>query len=158
MGKGLESYKYDPESGKFYNRHGKEVGSYTKKYGRLVHRGKEYTLSRLAVFLMEGAWPDEEVDHINGNPQDNRWCNLRKCSHKENVCNKSKYKTNKVGFKGTYPVGKKFGAKIQVNGYPIYLGVFETPELAAIKYNEAALLYFGSFAKLNDPQGEYHRS
>jgi hypothetical protein len=146
---GLESYKYDPETGKFYNRHGKQIGSYTKKYGRIVHRGKEYTMGRVAVFLMKGVWPEGEVDHINGDKYDNRWCNLRECSREENARNKSKYKTNKTGFKGVYPVGKKYGVKIQVNGYPIYLGVFASPEMAALVYNDAAVAYHGNFAKLN---------
>lgn len=146
---GLEDYIYNPLLGTFYNPKGKRIGSYTKKYGRLVYKGKEYTLARVAFFLMEGSWPEEEVDHINGDPQDNRWCNLRKCSRSENARNKKKRVTNKSGFKGVYPVGKRYGAKIQYNGYPIYLGVFETPELAAQKYDRAAQHYHGNFANLN---------
>lgn len=32
----VTGYSYDPVEGKFFNRFGREVGSYTRKYGRLV--------------------------------------------------------------------------------------------------------------------------
>lgn len=35
---------------------------------------------RLAWFLHHGSFPEETIDHINGNPKDNRLCNLRMVS------------------------------------------------------------------------------
>lgn len=151
---GLEDFIYNPLLGTFYNPKGKRIGSYTKKYGRMVYQGKEIKLHRLAFFLLDGEWPPEEIDHINGDVHDNRWSNLRKCSREENSRNKRKYVTNKSGFKGVYPSGDKYGVKIQVNGHPIYLGLWLTPELAAQQYDKAAKHYHGEFANLNYPQGE----
>ena len=47
---------------------------------------------------------DIEIDHINKNTLDNRKCNLRFCSHQENIMGKSgHYKNNKSSrYKGVY--------------------------------------------------------
>ena len=36
---------------------------------------------------MTGDWPKEMLDHINRNPADNRWCNLREVTRAENRLN-----------------------------------------------------------------------
>jgi len=41
---------------------------------------------------------------------------------------------------------------IQNNGKDIYLGSFKSSEEAAIAYDNAAIRFFGEFAKLNFPQ------
>lgn len=101
---------------------------------------------------------NKTIDHINGNTFDNQKKNLRICSNTENIRNKDKYKNNKAGYKGVLiHKEKKNGieyqyiiAEIRVNKKKIYLGHFKTKELAAIAYNEAALKYFGEFARLNN--------
>lgn len=147
--KGLESYKYDPNNGLFYNRHGKLVGSYTRKYGRLIHRGKQIYLARLAVFLMTGDWPEGEVDHIDHNPHNNMWSNLRVCSRFDNAKNKPKFITNKCGYKGVWKTNYSYRAKIRVNGSVINLGNFKTAEEAAKAYDQAAVKFHGKFAVIN---------
>lgn len=97
------------------------------------------------------------IDHINGNPLDNRKCNLRICTHAENSRNKGKPKNNTSGYKGVGVAWNyKFIASIGVNGKTIALGCsFETAEDAARAYNEAALKYHGEFARLNEiPQNK----
>ena len=142
-------YSYLPETGEFFNRRGKKVGSYTKKYGRLVVDGKTVYLARFAVYLMTGEWPDGEVDHINGDTHDNRWQNLRVCSRRENAKNRRKYKTNKSGFKGVYSSRYKdstyWHAKIQVDGEPVFLGSFPSPEEAHSAYCKAAVEHHKEF-------------
>ena len=41
----------------------------------------EYCATRLAYLYMTGKWPRRNMRHINGIPDDNRWCNLSKGPH-----------------------------------------------------------------------------
>ena len=49
---------------------------------------KTHTAHRLAYFLEYGSFPIE-MDHINGVRHDNRWSNIRPCTHAENMQNLS---------------------------------------------------------------------
>ena len=105
--------------------------------------------------LITNAPPGMLVDHINHNTLDNRKCNLRICSKRENAINRKKSKDTASRFKGvTVEGGKKnkkvfMRARIRVNDKLIHLGCFKTQELAAMAYDEAAKKYFGEFAHTN---------
>lgn len=90
-----------------------------------------------------------QVDHINGNVLDNRRVNLRICNNSNNSKNKKMFSTNKSGFKGVHfhAASKLWASQIQVNTRKIWLGSFETPELAYKAYCEAAVKYHGEFAR-----------
>jgi hypothetical protein len=95
-----------------------------------------------------------EVDHINGNPLDNRKCNLRICTGAQNRYNRPAYggkKKNKSGYKGVWRPknSKKYVAEIRYNLKKYHLGSFNTPEEAACAYNKKALEFFGEYARLN---------
>lgn len=92
------------------------------------------------------------VDHINGDTLDNRRENLRACTNAENLRNQGARKKNVTGYKGVSPQHRypdRYRAEITANGEHLYLGLFDTPELAAIAYNEAAIRLHGQFARLN---------
>lgn len=97
------------------------------------------------------------VDHINGNPSDNRRQNLRLCSIKDNVRNRTKNKHAILSkYKGVRPRGLKFEASIGRNKDDyLYLGTYETEEDAAISYNIAAKDRYGDFANLNKVTFDY---
>ena len=95
--------------------------------------------------------PGYVVDYINGDRTDNRRCNLRVCTSKENVRNSKLSANNSSGYKGvSYDKRrKKYSSSISVDYRNHFLGYFDNPEDAARKYDEAAIRYFGEYARLN---------
>lgn len=93
----------------------------------------------------------EVVDHVNGDPWDNRRSNLRVCTQAENVRNARISNGHSVGFKGVYRNGSRFAARISANGAPLNLGTFDTPEEASRAYDNAAREIFGEYCAVNLP-------
>jgi hypothetical protein len=108
-----------------------------------------YLSHRLAWLYMTGMWPVDEIDHINGAVDDNRFINLREAAHRENGCNQRKPKNNTSGFKGVHwhKQRQKYQASINVGYRRIYLGLFDDPADGHAAYVEAAKLYHGEFAR-----------
>jgi len=92
------------------------------------------------------------VDHINGNGLDNRKSNLRLCTRSQNNANSEKIAGTSSKYKGVSWINHhgKWFASIRVHGKAYNLGGYSNEMLAALAYNEAALKYFGEFAKIND--------
>lgn len=78
---------------------------------------------------------DMVVDHINGDPLDNRRSNLRVCTQAENLRNRGLNRNHQTGFKGVVlaspGAAKPFVARIRLNGTMRHLGCFANPEDAA---------------------------
>jgi hypothetical protein len=95
------------------------------------------------------------IDHINGNPLDNRRENLRVCTTKQNVRNRKKSESGREKTSSIYKgvslrkADLKWCAFIHENRKSIYLGAFSSEQEAAAAYNQAAIRYFGEFAQLN---------
>ena len=92
---------------------------------------------RTAWAMVHGEWPADQIDHINGDPTDNRICNLRSVSQFENMRNQKAYLKRSNLPPGVNHNGKKFGARLQCNGVSRYIGSFDTPEKAAAAYQAA---------------------
>lgn len=88
-----------------------------------------------------------EVDHINGDPLDNRKHNLRICTHAENVRNQNR-KSNKAGHKGITKHGDKWRAQIGVNYEKVHIGVYETRNEAIAAYTTASKWYHKEFSNV----------
>jgi hypothetical protein len=95
-----------------------------------------------------GAKAGEIVDHINGDPLDNRRCNLRIVTPRQNSMNRRASSTS--GYLGVTASGGKFQAGIWPDRMHINLGRYDTAIAAAAAYNGAARAIYGEFARLND--------
>jgi hypothetical protein len=96
---------------------------------------------RLAFLYMDGALPpaDKCVDHINGNPKDNRWDNLRIVTQFVNQQNRHKgQKRCEIWANWSKLVRRGlWRSAISVNGKRKDLGSFQTAELAHEAYMKA---------------------
>jgi len=130
----LEMFRY-AGVGRVWNKmhSGKELAweSHREGYLRIRIFDKAYLAHRLVWLYHKGAWPTGEVDHINGNRSDNRIENLRDVPKIENARNRRPSAANTSGITGVHRVGKKWRARICVNGKCISLGNFDTIEDAA---------------------------
>lgn len=110
--------------------------------------------------VITDAAPGLVVDHINGNPLDNRRANLRIVTQLENRRNAAKRPGLTSIYKGVSaksPRSSRWRALIYVNNKATNLGFYETEEEAARAYDAAARDIFGAAATLNFPNsGEQH--
>ena len=136
-------------------------GVYAKR-NRLTGRGRWYAylyrtvggkqirigLHRMILKPPEGL----VVDHINGDGLDNRRENLRIATPSQNTINSTRRENAKCPYRGvSQDRSKKWRAEIWKNRVKYWLGAFDTAELAAKAYDQAAITLHGQFARLNLP-------
>lgn len=111
--------------------------------------GRSLLAHRVAWAVHHGSWPDDKIDHINGDKYDNRIANLRQCSQAENNRNARKLAKATSKYKGVYfyKASCIWRAQIKINGRQIYLGQFDSEEDAHAAYCAAAKKYHGEFAR-----------
>ena len=152
-----EYLDYDPQTGIFTwkknlkgpVKKGMKAGAkHSRGYISIGFNGESYLAHRLAwAFAHNDISQDMQIDHINGNRQDNRISNLRLASHEDNCRNSKPRKHNKSGIKGVRKENSRWAARIRVNKKEIWLGTFNTADEASQAYQDAAQKYFGVFAK-----------
>mgnify|MGYP003403369480 FL=1 len=148
-----EVLRYEPETGYFFWKaykagiqHGKRAGSVDRR-GAVAIRldGKRYAAHHLAWLHTHGKWPEHEIDHVNGNPGDNRIDNLRDVPHRINQQNfRASFVTNRSSGILGVSLHKKTGlwrARITANGNEISLGYFKDMEVARAAYIDAKRQY-----------------
>lgn len=127
---------------------GKQAGGRHKDgYVQLIIDGKHLLGHRVAWAMFYGAWPADQIDHKNGQRDDNRIANLRDASRNENARNRKISTQNCTGYKGVVPHQGKYRAKIKKDGKRYHLGTFESPEDAHAAYCAEASRLHGDFAR-----------
>lgn len=147
---------YSPETGEFTwleprgrLRAGDRAGTWNDS-GYLCIRidGRPYRAQRIAWALMNGVWPEGQIDHKNGNTRDNRFGNLRDATRRQNLLNRRG--RSPTGLKGVCRGRKgRYRAVIRLDGKQTYLGEFDTPVQAHAAYVDAAIKLHGEFARLS---------
>ena len=101
-----------------------------------------------AVFLYHHGWLPSAIDHIDGDPGNNKVENLRPCTYVQNGYNQKGRGDRASRFKGVswHNRKKPYRAVIQVNKKRMHLGYFATEEEAHAAYSEAAKRFHGDFA------------
>lgn len=91
--------KYEPGTGaliwKTGSRAGLPMSGASPGYLTVNYCDHSYRAHRVAWLLHYGAWPVDELDHINGNRSDNRICNLRDVTHSQNQMNQKCHRAQK---------------------------------------------------------------
>lgn len=139
-----EVFSYDPATGVITRQSktancckiGEVVGTVGKSgYRRVKIAGQRVMAHRIAWYLTYGLDPSRFIDHINGNPDDNRIENLREATSELNSQNKRRaLSLNRTGLLGVTRRGSRFHARIRHRGVLTFIGIYRTPEEAHEAY------------------------
>lgn len=128
-------FYYDPDSGVVYRRvasngfkKGSVVGYKRSNSGVAVKLlGRTRCLHHIIWLYVYGYIPENQIDHINRDPLDNRLKNLREVSSQCNIRNQSVNSANTTGIKGVCPYkdSGQYFAYIYINYKNFHLGSFK---------------------------------
>lgn len=118
---------------------GVDAGSLTRSgYLELKISGYRTYVHRVAWAMFYGMWPTGTIDHLDGDPLNNRASNLRHCTQSVNCENLRKpRRDNLLGVQGVSRKKNRYRSSIQVGGKRAYLGSFMTADEAHNAYLEA---------------------
>jgi len=127
---------------------GTEAGTLDGDRRQITINKKHYKTHRL-VFLMFHGYMPEEIDHIDGNPLNNKISNLRPATRSEQLCNTGLRKTSKSGVKGVSwdSSRNKWTVVVTKNKQTMFRNRFNDLELAQLVAIEARDKYHGSFTR-----------
>lgn len=155
-----ELLSYNPESGVLtWISQGSAYGKVRGKVAGTIRKdkslnvkiyGANYLAHRIAWLLHFGNLPETEIDHIDGDPSNNRISNLRVASREQNAMNRAKQSNNKSGYKGVRFLHKlgKWVAEISANKSHYHLGLYDSAEDASDAYTKAAHELHGDFCNV----------
>ena len=161
-------FRYDKESGILYRNPDPMMGKgwntrwankptgYTSKTGHMqVGIGETLFLAHRIIWKMETGEEPADIDHKNGDASNNKWKNLRGCTHMNNLQNRRTRKDKILDLPLGVFINKNTGgiyAKFCGNGVQRHLGTFGSIEDAARAYDAYAKDEYGEYARLNYPE------
>ena len=99
------------------------------RYRKIQLHGKSMLAHRVAWALHYGEWPRDQIDHINGDGNDNRISNLRCVSKSENMRNLTMHRNGKKF--GVHSCRGKWHASLRRNNKNVFIGSFKTQDEAS---------------------------
>lgn len=156
---------YNPDTGAFTWLHRSDMrpqwnGKYAGKiagcdkgngYIKIAINNRAHHAHRLAWLYVHGSLPSNGIDHVDGNPSNNRIANLRPATQAENMRNIGKRSRNTSGFKGVsfHKQSGKWIVRAKYEGKNRYFGLYDTAEQAAAAYDAVIRSIHGEFARPN---------
>src|SRR5258706_15455005 len=139
----LETFDYDPVTGWVINKisrpraiAGERAGTINGRgYRQICYGGAIYLEHRFIWFYVHGEWPKDEIDHKDGDRQNNAFDNLREATCSQNKMNRP-LETGTSGLRGVSPNKSATGwrARVWVDGQEVSLGEYATKEEAHKAY------------------------
>lgn len=136
-------YTYDPLTGYIARKKsGMVIGfkNNPSKYVSTALGGRTIYAHRLAWWYMTGNLPKNEIDHINGNRNDNRFSNLRESTRRENNLNLSIHRNGRLPGASWEEERKRYRPRIRIDGKYHRLGNYKTAEESNAAYMKAFAL------------------
>jgi hypothetical protein len=140
-----ERYDYKPLTGELIvKRTGKPISPFKRMRNHYytfvwsnngIRSDYSTTVGRFVMTWLTGDWPVNQVDHINRHTADNRICNLRLVTPRENSINRGVFN----GGVTQLPSGN-WRARIRRNSKQHSLGTYSTKEEAMAVYTKATQL------------------
>lgn len=126
---GLVTYKKLPKNFK-RKRIGDVVGSISHGYIRTEINNKTYAMHNIVWLIHYGHFPNQVIDHINGNKSDNRIENLRDCSRRDNSNNLEMHRLGHLPGTSFSKQHKKWASYINFKNKKIHLKLCKTQKEA----------------------------
>ena len=128
---------------------GEQFGTNVHGYRRCQLFYKVYMEHRLIWLYHYGVWPTKQLDHIDGNPDNNKIENLREVTNQQNQYNKGSRKESTSQYKGVswHKRDKKWVAQARIGGKNKTIGSFHCEHEAAEAYRKATEQLHGEYAK-----------
>jgi hypothetical protein len=135
-----DKYSYNPFTGTLHRRDNDRPlrGNRCKRTHQLsIHGSSRHPYGVVVFAWIHGRWPIQgmEIDHIDRNPFNQRWYNLREVTRRQNMQNTRRARS------GAYRSGDSWYACIFVAGRSRSLGYFKTQKEAKAAYLAACASY-----------------
>lgn len=117
----------------------KKTNNRTFGYSGVNYNGWQMMYHRLlwVLFTKQDLLSVQQIDHINGNPRDNRIENLRLVTPRQNQQNRKEHRKGHLAGCTFRPANGKWQARIEINRKRHSLGMFATKEEAHDAYLQA---------------------
>lgn len=156
---GLFFWKDNAHKGRLVDLNGKQIKGYDYRgYPRVHMNRRVYLLHRLAYFFIYGLDDQaKDIDHIDGNPDNNKINNLRLATRSQNIQNSKIAINNKTGVKGViwHKKERKYYAKIL--GTVLVEGKKKRKTIYCKAFKDLASAKFAIEAKRIELHGEFAR-